>query len=273
MNKKVILITGASSGIGKATSQKLLVEGHIVYAAARRVEQMQDLKEAGAITVRMDISDEEAIMTCINKILKEQRKIDVLFNNAGFALYGSVEEISLSDARYQFEVNMFGLAKVTQLVLPHMRKQGSGTIISTSSVAGKIHAPLGAWYHASKHALEGWSDCLRLEVKPFGIDVVVIEPGTIETEFAQVSGAPMLKNSGDGPYRGLAKAVAKMHSKSYKPGTASSPSVIADTVVKAINANKPKTRYAVGKMARPSILMRKLLSDRTMDKMIMSMIK
>lgn len=273
MNKKVILITGASSGIGKATAQRLLAEGHIVYAAARRVEQMQDLKEVGAITVRMDISDEEDILSCINKILKEQRKIDVLFNNAGYALYGSVEEISLNDARYQFEVNMFGLAKVTQLVLPQMRKQGGGTIINTSSVAGKIHAPLGAWYHASKHALEGWSDCLRLEVKPFGINVVVIEPGTIETEFAQVSGAPMLKTSGDGPYRGMAKAVAKLHAKSNKPGAASSPSVIANTVAKVIHANQPKTRYAVGKLAKPSIIMRKLLSDRAMDKMIMSMIK
>ncbi|MDF2936204.1 MAG: short-chain dehydrogenase [Paenibacillaceae bacterium] len=273
MNKKIILITGASSGIGKAASQKLLAEGNIVYATARRLEQMQDLKKKGAITLKMDISDEEAIQACIDKILKEQQRIDVLFNNAGFALYGSVEETSLSDARYQFEVNMFGLAKVTQLVLPHMRKQGSGTIINTSSVAGKIHSPLGAWYHASKHALEGWSDCLRLEVKPFGINVVVIEPGTIETEFAQVSGAPMLQNSGDGPYGGMAKAVAKMHAKSYKPGAASSPSVIADTVVKAIRANKPKTRYAVGKMAKPSILLRKLLSDRSMDKMIMSMIK
>ncbi len=128
----------------------------------------------------MDISKEEDISACVDKMIKEQGRIDVLFNHAGFALYGSVEEVSLDDARYQFEVNMFGLARITQLVLPYMRKQQCGKSISTSSVAGKIHSPLGAWYHASKHALEGWSDCLRVEVKSFGIDVVVIEPGSIE---------------------------------------------------------------------------------------------
>lgn len=270
---KIILITGASSGIGKETSKKLLSEGHIVYAVARRVEQMQDLKKLGAITVPMDISKEEDIRTCIDKIIKEQGRIDVLFNNAGFALYGSVEEVSLDDARYQFEVNMFGLARITQLVLPHMRKQQSGKIISTSSVAGKIHSPLGAWYHASKHALEGWSDCLRVEVKSFGIDVVVIEPGSIDTEFAQVSGAPMLENSGDGPYKNLAVAVAKVHKNSYKPGAASSPSVIADAVMQAIKAEKPKTRYAVGKMAKPSVWMSRLLGDKTFDRIIMGMMK
>lgn len=272
MGRKVILITGASAGIGKETSKKLLSEGHIVYAAARRIEQMQDLKKLGAITVPMDISKEEDIRACVDKIIKEQGRIDVLFNNAGFALYGSVEEVSLDDARYQFEVNMFGLARITQLVLPYMRKQQSGKIISTSSVAGKIHSPLGAWYHASKHALEGWSDCLRVEVKSFGIDVVVIEPGSIDTEFAQVSGAPMLKNSGDGPYKNLAIAVAKMHQTSYT-GAASPPAVIANAVIQAIKVKKPKTRYAVGKMAKPSVLMRRLLGDKTMDRIIMGMMK
>ncbi|MEK3713833.1 oxidoreductase [Paenibacillus sp. FSL R7-0333] len=273
MSRKVILITGASSGIGKETARKLLSEGYIVYAAARRVEHMQELKDLGAITVKMDISEEKDIKACVDTIIKEQGRIDVLFNNAGYALYGSVEEVSLSDARYQFEVNLFGLSCVTQLVLPYMRKQGSGKIISTSSVAGKIHAPLGAWYHASKHALEGWSDCLRLEVKKFGIDVVLIEPGSIETEFAQVSGAPMLKNSGNGPYKELAMAVAKVHHNSYKPGAALSPSVVAEKVLQAIQAQKPKTRIALGKMAKPAIIMSRVLSDRAMDSMVMSMMK
>lgn len=269
MKKKVILITGASSGIGKESARKLLSGGHVVYAAARRVEQMQDLKKLGAITLQMDVSKEQDIQSCVDKIIKEQKRIDVLFNNAGFALYGSVEEVSLDDARYQFEVNMFGLARITQLVLPHMRNQGSGTIMNTSSVAGRMHSPLGAWYHASKYALEGWSDCLRAEVKSFGIDVVLIEPGAINTEFLQVSGTPLLKNSGEGPYKKLAQGLAKLHGSS----AASPPAVIADTVVSVINAKKPKTRYAVGKMARPSLVMKKCLSDKALDAVILNMLK
>lgn len=273
MERKVILITGASSGIGKETAKKLLSEGHIVYVAARRIDPMKDLQSLGAIRIQMDISKDEDIQACVERILKEQSRIDVLFNNAGFALYGSAEEVSLEDARYQFEVNLFGLARITQLILPQMRQQGSGKIINTSSIAGKMHSPLGAWYHASKHALEGWSDCLRVEVEPFGIDVVIIEPGTIDTEFAQVSGSPMLKNSGEGPYKELAKGVAKLHANSYKPGASSPPTVIANVVAQAVRLKRPKTRYAVGKMAKPSVLMSKWLSDRTLDKAIRGMLK
>ncbi|MDO3410568.1 oxidoreductase [Saccharibacillus sp. CPCC 101409] len=273
MSGKVVLITGASAGIGKETAKKLLAEGYIVYTAARRLESMRDLQELGAIAVQMDISRQEDIEACAAKVIGEQGRIDVLFNNAGFALYGSIEEVSLEDARYQFEVNLFGLAEITRLVLPHMRKQGSGKIISTSSVAGKMHSPLGGWYHASKHALEGWSDCLRVEVKPFGIDVVVIEPGSIDTEFAQVSGSPLLRNSGNGPYRKQAQALSNLHRSSYKPGAASPPSVVADAVVKAIRSEKPRTRYAVGKMAKPSVAMARLLSDKAMDRVIMGMVK
>jgi NAD(P)-dependent dehydrogenase (short-subunit alcohol dehydrogenase family) len=213
MSKKVILITGASSGIGKETAKKLLSEGQIVYAAARRVEQMHDLKKLGAITVQLDVSKEEELRACIDKI------------------------------------------------------------INTSSVAGKIYSPLGAWYHATKHALEGWSDCLRLEVKPFGIDVIIIEPGIIETSFGQVGSDPMLKNSGNGPYKDLAKAVVKVFKSSYQPGGGSSPAIIANIVSKAIKTKNPKTRYAAGKLAKPSIWMRKWLSDKAFDKIIMSMMK
>jgi short-subunit dehydrogenase len=273
MSKKVILITGASSGIGKETAKKLLSESHIVYAAARRVEQMQDLKKLGAITVQLDISKEEDIRACIDKVNMEQGRIDVLFNNAGFGLYGSIEEVSIDDARYQFEVNMFGLARMTQLVLPYMRKQGNGKIINTSSVGGKIYSPLGAWYHATKHALEGWSDCLRLEAKPFGIDVIVIEPGIIETSFGDVVSDPMLKTSGNGPYKDLAKAAAKVFKSSYQTGGGSSPVVIANVVSEAIKTKNPKTRYAVGKLAKPSIWMRKLLSDKAFDRIVMSQMK
>lgn len=271
---KVILITGASAGIGKATAKKLLQEGHIVYGAARKVEKMKDLEPAGLKILRMDVTNDEDLKNGVQKIINEQGRIDVLFNNAGFGLYGTVEETSIDDARYQFEVNIFGLARLTQLVLPLMRKQNSGTIINTSSMGGKVYTPLGAWYHATKHALEGWSDCLRLELKQFNIDVVIIEPGAIATEFGDVMMEPMLDRSGNGPYKELAEKSAKATRNAYdNPDDITPPSVIADVVSKVINSDKPKTRYAAGKYAKQFMLMRKILTDRAFDKLVMSQFK
>ena len=198
--KHTILITGASSGIGFDSARTLANRGHTVYAAARRVEKMEALKAEGVIPIQLDITKEEDILNTLETIKESHQGVDVLINNAGYGLYGAMEDTSLEDARYQFEVNLFGLARLTQLVLPHMRKQNFGRIINTSSVGGKIYTPLGSWYHATKHALEGWSDCLRLEVAPFGIDVIIIEPGAIITEFGEAMGGPMLERSGRGPY-------------------------------------------------------------------------
>ncbi|WP_370298823.1 oxidoreductase, partial [Pontibacterium sp.] len=178
---KVILITGASAGMGKATAKKLIGEGHIVYGAARRINKMADIAELGGHIIEMDVTDEEQITTGVNRILSEQGRIDVLINNAGYSVYGSVEDVSQEDARRQFDVNFFGAAFLTQKVLPHMRQQGSGHIINVTSIGGKMYAPLGSWYHGTKHALEGWSDCLRVETKDFGIKVSIVEPGAIET--------------------------------------------------------------------------------------------
>jgi len=272
--KKTILITGASSGIGKESALHLIKEGHTVYGAARRVEKMQDLVDAGGHAIALDVTDQDSILNGVQQIIKEQGRIDVLWNNAGYAIYGAVEDTSLEDARRQFEVNLFGLAAITKEVLPLMRDQKSGLIINTSSMGGKIYTPLGAWYHATKHALEGWSDCLRIETKQFGIDVVVLEPGAIKTEFGDVMIAPMMERSGEGPYSNIAKAMEKMTLESYsKPNAASPPSVIANTVSKIIHARKPKTRYIAGKMAKPMMFMRKWFGDRLFDKMIGSMIK
>lgn len=271
MATKIVLITGASSGIGKETAKELIKDEHIVYCAARSLDKMNDLKKIGGHPIELDITKHETITECVDKIIKEQGRIDVLFNNAGFGLYGSVEETNIDDARYQFEVNLFGLGRLTQLVLPYMREKKSGTIINTSSVGGKIYTPLGAWYHATKHAVEGWSDCLRLEVKPFGINVVIIEPGFISTSFGSVLYEPLLERSGNGPYKKLALAVAK-GIRAQNEKTSSPPSVIAKTVVKAINATNPKTRYAAGKFAKPLILMRKWLSDKLYDRLIMSQV-
>ncbi|WP_310685349.1 oxidoreductase [Aliifodinibius sp. S!AR15-10] len=266
-----ILITGASSGMGKTTALQLIDQGHMVYGAARRVEKMQELEEAGGRAIEMDITDEEQIVAAVTHILEEQDQIDVLVNNAGFGLYGAVEDISIEDAKRQFEVNLFGLARITKEVLPHMRERNSGTIINISSMGGKIYTPLGAWYHASKHALEGWSDCLRLELKQFNIDVVIVEPGVIATDFGDTLSGPLLENSGDGPYEQMARAMAQATKDSYeKEGASSPPSVVADTILKVIRSDKPKTRYPVGNMARLLMFIRKYLGDRIFDKAIMS---
>ena len=272
-HQKVIMITGASSGMGKDAALKLIRDGHVVYGAARRVEKMKDLVDAGGHSIAMDVTKEDQVLAGVKKVLDEQGRIDVLINNAGYGLYGSVEDVSMEDARRQFDVNIFGLARLTKEVLPHMRAQGSGRIINISSMGGKIYTPLGAWYHATKHALEGWSDCLRLELKQFNIDVVVIEPGAIETEFGDVMGKPMLERSAGGPYEKMAQMVAKTTEAAYVPGASSPTSVIANLISKAISASRPKTRYAAGKYAKPMIFLRKWFSDRTFDRVIMSQMR
>jgi NAD(P)-dependent dehydrogenase (short-subunit alcohol dehydrogenase family) len=271
--KKVALITGASSGMGKAFAKALLTEGLIVYAAARRVDQMDDLVALGAIAIKMDITRDDDVQAAVKRIEEDHGSVDVLINNAGFGLYGAMEETSLADARYQFEVNLFGMARLTQLLLPAMRRKRSGKIINISSMGGKMYTPLGSWYHATKHAIEGWSDCLRLELSPFNIDVVIIEPGVIATEFGSVMMDPMLKRSGAGPYSKMANAIASATKTSYEKGAASDPQVIVDLILKAVRANKPKTRYAAGKYAKPMMFIRKWFGDRVFDKVVLSAVK
>ena len=183
---KVILITGASSGIGKDTALNLIKEGHIVYGAARRISKMKDIVEAGGHSIKMDILNNEDVDKAIDQVISEHNRIDVLVNNAGYGLWGAVETISIDEAKRQFDVNIFGLAYLTKKVIPIMRNQKSGKIINMSSMGGKVYTPFGAWYHATKYALEGWSDCLRIELKSFGINVILIEPGVIKTEFQDV---------------------------------------------------------------------------------------
>jgi len=267
---RTVLITGASSGIGRATAMKLLDEGHTVYGAARRVERMGDLEEAGATALAMDVTEDEEVEAAVDRIGAEEGGVDVLVNNAGFGLYGAVEDTAIDDARYQFEVNLFGLARLTQLVLPYMRERGAGTIVNVSSMGGKIYTPLGAWYHATKHALEGWSDCLRIELAPFGIDVVVVEPGIIETAFGDVMTGPMLERSGDSAYAEMARGVAEATRNSYEPGAGSPPSVVAEAISGALKARRPRTRYPVGKFARLLIAARRWLPDRLFDRLITS---
>lgn len=271
--KKVILITGASSGMGKVTAEKLIKEGHTVYTVARRIDQMQDLASIGGKPLQMDVTNEADIEKVVDTIIQNEGKIDVLWNNAGYGLYGSVEDVSLEEARKQMEVNVFGLVAVTQKVVPFMRKQKSGLIINTSSVGGKVYFPMGAWYHASKHAVEGLSDCLRLELKPFGIDVVILEPGFIATEFGSVLLNNFEKISKDSAYSDMMNAIITNTKKTEAEGGNSQPTVIADAVSKIIKTKNPKTRYSVGKMAKPLIFLRNLVGDKMYDKMVTSQLK
>lgn len=270
--QKIALVTGASSGMGKVIAQQLIKDGLKVIVAARGVDKMADLEQLGAHAIGMDISKEADVIAAAEQILSTYGGVDVLINNAGFGLYGAVEDITIDEARYQFEVNVFGLARLTQLLLPAMRAKKAGTIVNITSMGGKMYTPLGAWYHATKHALEGWSDCLRLELADKGIHVVIVEPGVIQTGFGGLT-EPLLKRSGGGAYAALARTVATATDRSYQRGQASPAQVIADVVSKAVHATRPKTRYVAGKYARPLMFLRKWLSDRLFDRVIMSTVK
>ena len=269
-DKRVVLVTGASSGIGKATAEMLARQGYMVYGAARRLGAMEGLQAFGGVALQVDVTDEEGLREAVDRIISERGHIDVLINNAGFGLYGSVEDTPLADARYQMEVNIFGLARLTQLVIPHMRKRRCGTIVNISSMGGRMYTPLGAWYHATKHALEGFSDCLRLEVAPFGIKVIVVQPGAIKTGFGDVMLDPMLRRSSAGPYSPLASSIAQAYRQLEEAGAGSPPELIARTITRALQSSSPRTRYVSGKFARPMMAIRRWLGDRFFDRMIMS---
>jgi short-subunit dehydrogenase len=271
--KKTALVTGASSGLGKEIAKRLIHDGYQVYVAARRVDKMEDLRDAGAQTLRMDISIEADVVAAVDTILAQTGGVDVLINNAGFGLYGPMEEIGMDEARYQFEVNVFGPARLTQLLLPTMRARKAGKIVNITSMGGKIYTPLGSWYHATKHALEGWSDCLRVELAPLGIDVVVVEPGLIETGFGDVVSDGLLKRSGTGPYAKMTKSVAGGTRNTYGQGSATPPGVIADVVGEAVAARRPRTRYVKGKFAKMLIAMRAWLGDRMFDRIMLSQLR
>lgn len=271
--KKVILITGASSGMGKSAARILIGQGHQVYAAARRVEEMKDLEDAGATILPLDLTREESIVACIDKILHKEDRIDVLINNAGYGSYGAVEDVPITEARRQFEVNLFGLARITQLVLPGMRAHRSGRIVNISSMGGRIYTPFAAWYHATKHALEGWSDCLRLELKEHGIDVVIIRPGAIKTPWSDVAANNLLQSSGDGPYAPKVRKFAELLKKLYAHKWATDSEVLGKLIAKAATVKHPQTRYAKGFIARPSMTIRNWLGDRIFDWIILRQLK
>jgi NAD(P)-dependent dehydrogenase (short-subunit alcohol dehydrogenase family) len=263
----VAIVTGASAGIGEATALRLRAMGCTVYAVARRLERMAALEAAGIHTARVDVTDDAALVSLVDRIVAETGRIDVLVNNAGYGSLGAVEDVPLDEARRQFEVNVFGLARLSQLVLPHMRRQGGGRIINISSMGARIYQPLGAWYHATKYAVEGLSDAMRMELAPHGIDVVIIRPGGIATQWHAVAGPLLLAVSGEGAYADQARRTASMFELD-PAGLASPPSVVADAVAKAVRARRPRTRYAVGRGVWTFLAARALLPDRALDRLM-----
>lgn len=263
--RKVALVTGASAGIGKAIVRRLLADGWTVYGGARRVEQMEDVQAEGAKILRLDVTDEASMKAAVDGLLGAEGRLDALVNNAGYGSYGALEDVPLAEARRQFEVNVFGLVRLTQLVLPTMRAAHAGTIVNISSMGGRIWMPIGGWYHATKHALEVLSDALRVETRPFGVRVVVVQPGAIESEWSGISADNLERASKGSAY---AEQVAPMVRTLRGYANAASPDVIAAAVSKAVHARSPRRRYAAPIDAKAFIFLRWLLPDAVWERLV-----
>lgn len=265
----IILITGASSGIGYQTAKLLSENGHKVYGAARRLDKLETLKSMGVVPMYLDITNEDSSVELVKQIIKIEGRIDVLINNAGYGSYGAIEDVSLEEAQRQFDVNLFGVARLTKLVLPYMRKQSSGKIINISSMGGRVTTYFGAWYHATKYALEAFSDALRMEVKEFGIDVSVIEPGGIKTDWGFIAAEHLANSSKGGAYEQAAQKAASGMKKQYSGNMMSNPSIISKTILKAVNNKRPKSRYLIGFGAKPLVFLHSVLPTRWFDWIMM----
>lgn len=267
LHQRVALVTGASSGIGEATALRLAAMGITTYAAARRVDRMQHLLAKGVRVLPLDVTDAASIRQCVAAIEAEHGGIDILVNNAGYGSYGSIEEVPMEEARRQVEVNLFGLAALTQQAIPHMRAQRWGKVLNVTSIGGLQASPYGGWYHATKFAVEGLSSALRQELSPFGVDVILIRPGAIKTEWGGIAAESLLKVSGSGPYGAAVRAMHKMFTGPKLEQMAADPSVIADAVQEAITAARPKSAYMAPRAARTMMGITKLMgSDRLRDR-------
>lgn len=258
---KRVLVTGASSGIGYDTAKALAAAGYEVFAAARRVELMEPLREFGVTPVHLDVTSEDSIAACLAIV----GQVDVLVNNAGYGYFGAIENVPLDDARRQLEVNLFGLAALCRAVLPGMRSRGKGRIINVSSVAGRGVLYFGGWYHVSKYAVEAFSDALRMEMKPFGVDVVLVEPGGIHTDWGVIAADHLHDSSIGTPYEEPALNQARTMKWAYSRRLLSEPVVVQRAIVRAVRAHRPRTRYVVGFGARALLLTHALLPTRWWD--------
>ncbi len=274
MAEQVILITGSSSGIGRASAVEAAARGHRVFASARRPENLADVARPGSIEpLPLDVTDEASVERAVAEVLRRAGRLDALVNNAGYGQYGAAEDVRLADWRRQYEVNVFGAVAAIQAALPAMRKAGRGTIVNVSSVAGKIAIPFAAPYCSSKHALEAISDALRIEVAPFGIRVVVVEPGPIATRFgdrARSEVAPLLSKSG--PYKDFYVEAEKAMDSDFRRGQLP-PEAVARVILDAIEARRPKIRYSVTVMAKLGIPAKRFLPDRLLDRAMRGRLK
>jgi len=268
MKSKVIIITGASSGIGYSTSEYLAKQGHKVYGAARRTELMEPLCNFGVTPLAIDMTDIGSIQSAVAEVISREGRIDVLVNNAGYGSYGAIEDVELSEIRHQFEVNLFGPATLTKEVIPIMRKQKSGRIINVGSLGGRVTTYLAAWYHATKYAIEAFSDSLRMELDEFGIKVSLIEPGGIKTSFGDIAAQHLTESSKGGVYEEKAAKVAEGLRRQFAGNMMSMPIVISKAISHAVNSRSPKTRYLVGSGAKPLYFLHAILPTRCFDWLI-----
>ena len=264
-----VLITGCSTGIGRAAAERLGRAGMTVYATARRPESIEDLKSAGCRTLALDVTDEDSMRAAGEEVERAEGAVGALVNNAGYSQSGAVETVPLEDVRRQFETNVFGLLRMSQLVLPGMRREGRGRIVNISSMGGKLTFPGGGIYHATKHAVEAISDALRFEVRGFGVDVVVVEPGLIRTSFGEAAVGSMPRE--DGPYAEFNSAVAAATKRVYDGPLGrlgAGPQAVAKAIERALTAERPRTRYKVTASARVLMAQRSLLPDRAWDAVV-----
>jgi NADP-dependent 3-hydroxy acid dehydrogenase YdfG len=268
---KAVLITGCSSGIGYATAEHLAAEGWKVYATARRPETIESLKAVGCETLALDVTKQQSMRAAVKAVTTAEGAVGVLINNAGYSQSGAVETVPLEQVRRQFETNVFGLMRMSQLVLPGMREQHWGKIVNIGSMGGRLTFPGGGIYHATKYAVEALSDAMRFEVRGFGVDVILIEPGLIVTNFGETAKASVEEGTGNGPYEHFNRHVAKLTAEAYKGPMVklgAGPEAVAKTIGKALNATRPKPRYPVTPSARLMIQQRRFTPDQVWDRIM-----
>jgi NAD(P)-dependent dehydrogenase (short-subunit alcohol dehydrogenase family) len=270
---KAVLVTGCSSGIGRATALRLAGSGWKVYATARRPETLADLRDAGAQTLALDVTDEQSMQAAVAEIERAEGAVGVLINNAGYSQSGAIETVPLEAVRRQFETNVFGLVRLTQLVLPKMRAQRWGKIVNVGSMGGRLSFPGGGHYHATKHAVEALSDAMRFELRGFGIDVVLLEPGLITTEFGEAATASMVDTTiaGDDPYATFNTTVGAVTKGAYDGPMkllGGGPDRVAKTIERTLKRRNPPARITITPSAKLTIAMRRLMPDRAWDAMM-----
>ncbi|WP_213455468.1 SDR family NAD(P)-dependent oxidoreductase [Rhizomonospora bruguierae] len=264
MTSRTVLITGASSGIGARTAELLAARGDLrVFGAARRTTAIEAI--SGVTAVALDLNDKAGPAAAVRAVAEAAGPVDILINCAGYGEFGSVEETSVEDARTEMEINVFGAVQLIQAVLPGMREQRAGRIVNMSSLAGEFAAPLGGWYHASKFALEALSDALRGEVAQFGIDVALVQPSYVATDWHETAMTRLIETSGQGPYAKMAEAMRAFFTGGKAAKQMCTVDEVAKVTVKAALDAKPKTRYRVGKGANVAVAMATMLPDRTFD--------